>query len=328
MLLADALGQPRELFYMDGQRVSAARDEYHYRKPDVGVKTLRQVDARIDLAALRLDWLLDFGGAEVEAPHTIPRIDLDEQTDAVSAAQEVRRQWKIPDGPIHNLGALIEDAGVFIVWFSFGDTKIDGLSCTPPKMKDLIFINPCTPGDRQNWTLAHELGHRVMHRKPEPERENQADAFAAELLMPAKTIKGELRIRSFHDLEALKARWHVSIAALLRRARTLETISQTEYTKYFIYMSKNRMRINEPIHIDKYEPTLLKSLFDVYCDELSYSLDEILMAMKATKPMFDDEYSAWAGNRFNSKARIRTRLEVVQGHRTSPVGEEEQASMP
>ena len=48
--------------------------------------------------------------------------------------------------------------------------------------------------------------------------EHDADAFAAALLMPADDINPELRGLRFRDLGALKARWRVSLAALIRQS--------------------------------------------------------------------------------------------------------------
>ena len=45
-----------------------------------------------------------------------------------------------------------------------------------------FFVNTEIPGDRLRWTLAHEIGHVVMHLMPSPDQEKEADRFAAERL--------------------------------------------------------------------------------------------------------------------------------------------------
>jgi Zn-dependent peptidase ImmA (M78 family) len=49
------------------------------------------------------------------------------------------------------------------------------------------------PGDRERLTLAHEVGHVVMHHLPtEEDPEDEANLFAATFLMPADDIHGDL----------------------------------------------------------------------------------------------------------------------------------------
>ena len=53
-------------------------------------------------------------------------------------------------------------------------------------------INSRVPTDRKRMTLAHELGHIVMHSEPihlSKQSEEEAMRFAAEFLMPAHLIR-------------------------------------------------------------------------------------------------------------------------------------------
>ncbi len=55
-----------------------------------------------------------------------------------------------------------------------------------------IFLNQHVPADRMRFSLAHELGHIIMHTVPGDEIENEANAFAAELLVPEKQFRRAL----------------------------------------------------------------------------------------------------------------------------------------
>ena len=69
-------------------------------------------------------------------------------------------------------------------------------------------------------TLAHELGHLVMHRFPSPDMENEAHAFASAFLMPAGDIRPYLQSRriDLQLLASLKPEWRVSMQSIIMRA--------------------------------------------------------------------------------------------------------------
>src|SRR6218665_1830050 len=95
----------------------------------------------------------------------------------------------MPIGPVRNVARWIEFAGVFIVEENFGTQRIDG---TFQWVGDhgIIFINAALPLDRKRLTLAHELGHLVLHTNDlDADVEKQANNFAAEFLIPGKNIK-------------------------------------------------------------------------------------------------------------------------------------------
>ena len=83
-------------------------------------------------------------------------------------------------------------------------------------------LNRNHPADRMRFTLAHELGHIVMHRFPTINMEREADEFAACLLVPTNDIKTYFFAARKVDLRllaALKPEWRVSMASLLFAAK-------------------------------------------------------------------------------------------------------------
>lgn len=104
--------------------------------------------------------------------------------------------------------------------------------------------------DRSRFDGAHELGHLIMHTADQVGSktiETQAHQFAAAFLMPVDDIRDELPARAdWPTLLKLKAKWHVSIAALLMRAKTLEVMDERTCNQAFKTMSARGWRKREP----------------------------------------------------------------------------------
>jgi Zn-dependent peptidase ImmA (M78 family) len=83
--------------------------------------------------------------------------------------------------------------------------------------------------------------------------------------MPASGIRDELPSRAdWERLGQLKRTWEVSIAALLKRAQTLGTMSDTAYTQAMKTMSARGWRKREPVDLGPPErPVLLPRALEV-----------------------------------------------------------------
>lgn len=167
-------------------------------------------------------------------------------------AQAVRKRWKLPPGPVENLVGELDRHGVPVLEFDFAtdlldgfflDAGVEGVVCLA------LNANAAFAADRRNFTLAHELGHALLHREcfPGKEAEAEANRFAAELLMPEKDILGDLaKTYGFDDLRRLKAKWKVSMAGILRRTHALGVFSDSRYREYCVFLSKMGIRKQEP----------------------------------------------------------------------------------
>ena len=94
-----------------------------------------------------------------------------------------------------------------------------------------IFVNDADCYYRQRFTIAHEIAHIVLHKKPafidyrtEDEqgcnKESEANSFAAELLMPAEVFYEQWKI-NFGSLPILSKLFAVSEDAIYYRAKNL-----------------------------------------------------------------------------------------------------------
>jgi Zn-dependent peptidase ImmA (M78 family) len=103
---------------------------------------------------------------------------------------------------------------------------------------------------RSRFDAAHELGHLVVHEPGQAETkvaEQQAHWFAAAFLLPADSLCDSLpRTADWRAFLDLKAEWGASIAALLRRAKTLGVMGDHTYLNAIKVMSARGWRRREP----------------------------------------------------------------------------------
>lgn len=211
---------------------------------------------------------------EFETNFTVPKIEPHEVDGHIEAiARQVRLRWMVPDGPIRNMTQLMEDAGI-IIYPLKADKRFDAmimrsLDGAPP----IVFINKDTPPDRYRFTLAHELGHLVMHETPIGDVDSEADRFASQFLMPGEQIKPKLEHLTMESLQRLKMEWKVSMAALLRRARDLGCLTQGQYEYRIRKMSARGWKTKEPVDLPRETPTLLNEIVDVFVGQQGSSID-------------------------------------------------------
>jgi Zn-dependent peptidase ImmA (M78 family) len=223
--------------------------------------------------------------------NNVPRFIIkEEEMSATEIARAVRQKWMLPRGPVDNLTQIVEEAGCIIMHCDFGTRMLDGLSLCMPKSPPMMFINKDVPGDRLRFTIAHELGHIVMHDYYTPEMEDEANEFASEFLMPAQDIRHELSQISIDRLATLKLRWKVSMQSLLMRAASLNKINDRSKQYLWMQMGQAGYRTHEPVEIDLEIPTLYREIIDLHLEDLSYTVDELCEVINMNKAEFEQIY--------------------------------------
>ena len=81
---------------------------------------------------------------------------------------------------------------------------------------------------RLRFTLAHELGHRLLHRGDEPNMEREADCFASHLLCPRPTLGRLCARENTFSVEQAAVLAYVSASALQRLSRVEELVVSPE----------------------------------------------------------------------------------------------------
>ena len=156
----------------------------------------------------------------------VPRLD-DESPE--TAAQIARASLGLSsDRPVPNVTYAMEQAGTLVLALPVPLGHRDAFSTwtndAPPRPSAVVCTRD-TPGDRLRHSLAHELGHLVLHRGPSgaiASIEKEADRFAAEFLVPADSAYDEfsrpVTLESPRRPQAALGR--VSGLARLSRSRT------------------------------------------------------------------------------------------------------------
>ena len=245
-LVARALHCPiRLLTQDDGPSVAPTACVFHRKRASTTVGQAKQARARLALARVHAEALLDLVAAPApNLPREAPTDD--EYVTPEDVAHTVRGALGLDRGPVDNLVQALESTGAVVMTVELGGPRLDALSDWVPGRRPVLLVNRHAPGDRQRFTLAHETGHAVMHDAPGEHAETQADRFAAELLMPAADIQAALTQPTLERLLALKAQWRVSAAALLRRAYTLGLINDHSYRRLNTEMSAAGWKSSEP----------------------------------------------------------------------------------
>lgn len=189
--------------------------------------------------------------------------------DVTSATQITRSALGLsPDGPVPNLTYTLERAGVFVLALPVSLPGRDAFSAwigDSPR-RPIIMVTPDAPGDRERFSLAHELKHLTMDssvRGRINDVEAAADQFASEFLMPEAGIRDDLVPPiTIQRVAELKPRWGVSMQALVRRAADLDLIS--ERRKQQLQRSiAIKWGKHEPVQIEREKPRMLRKMAEV-----------------------------------------------------------------
>ncbi len=171
--------------------------------------------------------------------------------DLEAAAVKRREDWGLGLAPIHDLIDVFEGHGIRVVQIETDDEAFDGqffLSGQDP----VIVISNNWPGDRQRFTLAHELGHLLFHPAKKLDEERVCDRFAGAFLFPKAAVQKEFgEKRSSIELRELllaKQEYGLSMAAVLYRLVQSKVISESHFKSWKSHFKKEGWRFREPGH--------------------------------------------------------------------------------
>ena len=169
-------------------------------------------------------------------------------------ASEVLRKTGVTKAPIP-IHLVAQRLGLVLEAVSLGD-DVSGVLVIDGK-HGVIGFNSGHSAARQRFTIAHEIGHYVLHRSDaslfidqryfaafrdrhsslgEDSREKEANSFAASLLMPWNVLIREIDSRHFdlgdeEGLRDLAAAFQVSVQAMAYRLTNLGVLSSRRDTK-------------------------------------------------------------------------------------------------
>lgn len=265
-------------FFTDFEKVPYQDDGTFYRSRLTATQSEKQPSKTYKKAAA---YLRDYFENYIDFPELDTKLELKESPE--NAANELRRIWNLDDQPISDIVDLMERHGLIIVNVDFNSNKIDARSGyveIGEKQYYIVLVN----GKKQNFfrdqfTLAHELGHYAMHAKlyyPQEDLlgqdyrtiENEANQFASAFLMPKESFESDLTKNGFINIDTfinLKSKWNVSIAAMVHRAHDLQLIDDKEYIKLQKQISYRGWRTKEIMDDEKImsKPKALNQAFEL-----------------------------------------------------------------
>ena len=238
--LANALGVSVD--YLVGDQEMALEGIEFRRRAISGKREEAQVEAKV-LGMLErylaVEELLGLPSVEWDKPREAPFPVPVNVVEADRGARALRAHWGLGIEPVPNLVQVLEDRGVKVLATEL--SGIDGLMAHVRRASGhpvpVVVVNSGTCGERQRFTIAHELGHLVLSSGREVDAEDAANRFAGALLMPAQALWAEVgKHRSsigLGELFGLKRVFGVSVQALANRCRDLGIFGPTLHRRLF-----------------------------------------------------------------------------------------------
>lgn len=219
-------------------------------------------------------------------PETIPRFhgDLNDPDDIEQHAQHVRGAAGLSETEVvRNAIRAVERLGVVVLPLSDELGRHLGLSQYIDGVPHVRVSRPRpnVPGDRQRFTVAHELGHLSLHAHLGPPEtaeearliESQAHRFAGAFLTPRDALIEDLHRHdpsgrvTLQTLQLLKADWGVAIKMLVVRFQQLNVITSAHATSLYKQISKRGWNSGEPITVGHEEPIWMSRALAKYWPE-------------------------------------------------------------
>lgn len=146
-------------------------------------------------------------------------------------AEFLRKFWHLGEEVIDDMVSLLEANGFYLFTVNWGEGKIDGYSQIIGTLPIIVLNGEKGTRQRQQFSIAHELGHMILHRNMEEiteSMEKEADEFAGCFLMPERAIRADLIRNNADYFVDLSKKWRVSPQALVERCRNLKLLGRNE----------------------------------------------------------------------------------------------------
>lgn len=293
IMIADALDFSTDYFMVE-DLCTTVTDNIYFRSQATATKTAQRAQAvKMEYVAKIYDVLTDY----VELPAlNLPKVSFEQNDDLFEvdspemmqqieeAANQVRIQWKLGNGPIDNLQYVLESNGIIVTSTRNATAEIDAFSQKVRLGKGLeqgyVYVIALALGEkpieRLRFDMAHELGHILLHPWEESNedldkdafnaREKQANMFASALLLPKSSFTRDVLpyATEINYYKHLKNKWRVSMQAMMYRARQLEIISGNQFSYMMRQVSQNGWRKKEPGDVPgELNSTIFQSTLDI-----------------------------------------------------------------
>ncbi len=250
--LSKALGVRTEYFFRPVKiELQEMKHRKHSRLPK---KALDQIEGDVKEQLERfieLEQLLPNGPVQAfKLPEHLPaQIATLDEVEAV--ARYLRTSWDLGVDPIPVLTDMLEERGIKVFQSQAINDRFDGMAATVDGIP-VVVVGRGWPGDRQRFTLAHELGHLVLQGRlaPDVEEEAAANRFAGAFLAPADEVRKELGEKRVwlepRELEVLKKTYGLSMQGWMHRAKDLGILPDVHYVEMRKFFSSRGWNKTEP----------------------------------------------------------------------------------
>jgi Zn-dependent peptidase ImmA (M78 family)/DNA-binding XRE family transcriptional regulator len=215
------------------------------------IKVVELIEKRVELlGAFPESPLLTFA-----PPAGLPeRIESPEEIEAFS--DQVRNAWLLGMNPIADLTDTLEGLGLLVIVVDEENPGFSGLTANARtddgREYPIVAVSKRWPGDRQRFTLAHELGHLLLGGRLADgiDEEKACNRFAGAFLAPRVAVHqmlGQQRhALEWQELYVLKHEFGLSMGGWLHRAKQCAVISDTAHLSMVKRFSAKGWRKIEP----------------------------------------------------------------------------------
>lgn len=225
-------------------------------------KNLRATEVKIEILREINDYLSQY----IDFPSVnFPKVDykyngvLPIDNDLIEKyAQQLRNHWNLGNGPIPNLMNVVQKNGIVVSSTNFNMERLDGLSEWYNNTPYIFMSRDKDTNCRIRFGIAHELGHLLLHAGNVPAEdleqepihkklEDEANRFAGAFLLPKETFEQDVFGSSLDYYIQLKAKWKVSLSAMIARCRTLNLLTASQLKYLNDQMTKRCAWKHEPL---------------------------------------------------------------------------------
>lgn len=218
---------------------------------------------------LQIEEILELDSGGWSCPEGMPR-RLEGFEDAERLADDLRSAWQLGIDPIPNMTQLLEERRIKVLVERLPQ-KMSGLTCLVRRGEErgevpVIVVNRDQSVERRRFSLAHELGHRVIASGCEGDMEKLCRRFAGAFLVNREHVLKEVGEKrsaiGVREILNLKRLYGVSAAAFLMRLEQVGILDRSgmEYA-FGTYGRRWRSQEPEPLEDEEAErPQRFESL--------------------------------------------------------------------
>lgn len=181
-------------------------------------------------------------------------------------AKILRKYLRISEaGPIGNLIELLENKGILVYLFEASSDAFSGMNGLV-NGRPYIIVNKNMSPERIRSTIVHEMAHFIFEwpeNMTDKEIEERATAISGAFLLSEEDAKRELGIRRSavtKDMTLTCKEYGISMYLLVKRAVMCKILTENTAKGFYIEAGRHGWKRNEPVRIEREEPTLFSQL--------------------------------------------------------------------